>query len=271
VNHRLVLRQAPPLRVDARALAPLALAEMSHEEVGRLRLPHGRDAVPVAEWFDIQPGADEPEAMLVIEGDLSRFDAVGAGLLGGTLEVRGAVGDAAGLGMTAGRLVVQGDAGDLAGCALRGGRLEIMGDTGDFAASALPGAMEGMCGGAMIVRGSTGARLCDRMRRGLVLVHGDAGDFAGSRMVAGTVAIGARGGIHPGFGMCGGTLLFAGPAPSPGATFVPVTSDAVVFWQLLARHLACFGGAFEALPRRAFDRYAGDLAARGRGELLFVH
>lgn len=268
MNHRLVLRQAPKLRVDARLLSPAALCVLSAEEVQRQRVPHGRETLVLAELFDVRPGPESDTPTVAIEGDLSRFDALGAGLAGGTLEVHGPVGDSAGMGMTGGRLMIHGHARDLTGCAMRGGWLEVTGDTGDLAASALPGSMEGMAGGTLVVRGRAGERVGDRMRRGTVVVCGDAGDFAGSRMVAGTLAIGGRCAGHPGWGMRRGTVLFAGPRPDVPATFVPVPSQADVFWQLFARDIARFGGPFTDLPSRRVERWAGDLAVQGKGELL---
>jgi len=267
VSLRLVLRQAPALRVDARRLQPKTLAAVSADDLRRMTLPHGRDEVELGEWFDVlEDGAGS--LVLQLEGDLARFDAIGAGLAEGTLVVRGDVGDAVGLGMTGGRLLVEGNARDLAGCAMRGGALEVKGSVGDLAASALPGDMDGMSGGTLCVRGNAGARLADRMRRGNVTVFGDAGEFAASRLVAGTVALGGRCGAHAAWGMRRGTLVFAGEAPALGATFVPIESDADVFWQLLARDLARFGAPFDTLARRRVARHAGDLAAQGKGELL---
>ena len=265
MSHCLLLRQAPALRVDARLLSPARLHALSADAVRRLALPSGRDRIEVGEWFDVRPGAGDA---LRIEGDLARFDALGAGLADGTLEVHGPVGDAAGLGMSGGRLVIHGDARDLVGCAMRGGWLEVHGDIADLAASALPGDVDGMSGGTLVVHGRTGARLADRMRRGTVVIHGDAGDFAASRMVAGTLAIGGGCGAHAGWGMRRGSVVFAGTAPSVASTFAGVASDAEVFWQLLARDLARFGPPFSELQRRRVTRFVGDLAVQGKGELL---
>ncbi len=267
MSWRLVLRQAPTLRVDGRLLSPAHLGALSIDDVRRMVLPSGRDRIELGEWFDVLPDDGDAD-VLHIEGDLSRFDAVGAGLHAGTLHVHGGVGDAAGMGMTGGRLTIAGDARDLAGCAMRGGWLEIGGDAGDLAASALPGDIDGMVGGTLVVRGRAGARVADRMRRGTVVVHGDVGDFAASRMVAGTLAIGGGCGAMPGWGMRRGSVVFAGVAPPIASTFVDVRSDAGVFWQLLARDLVRFGPAFDDLPRRRLTRFAGDLAVRGKGELL---
>lgn len=269
MRHVLVLRRQPALRVDARSLVPAALATMGRDDVLRLALPHGHDRVPLGEWFDVtSQAADEGVPRLRLEGELSRFDGIGAGLAAGAIEVQGDVGDCAGLGMSGGELRVEGTARDLAGCAMSGGWLEVRGDVRDFAASALPGDMDGMKGGTLVVHGRAGARLADRMRRGTVIVHGDAGDFLASRMVAGTVGIGGRCGAQAAWGMRRGSIVFAGEAPQPPATFVPVPSDAPVIWQLLARDLACHGGSFEGLPRRNIMRWAGDLAVQGQGEWL---
>lgn len=268
---RLTLRRAPALRVDARALQPAALAAMSRTEVERLALPHGRDAVALAEWFAVQPLPDGDGAVLELDGDLRRFDRIGWALADGTLHVRGGVGDHAGCGMAGGRLAIDGDAGDLAACAMRGGWCEIGGSVGDLAASALPGDMDGMRGGTLVVRGNAGVRLGDRMRRGTVVVFGDVGDFVASRMVAGTIALGGRCGAHVGWGLRRGSVVFAGAAPALPPTYVPIHSDARVFWQLLARELARFGGPFAPLPALRVQRHAGDLAVQGHGELLLPH
>jgi len=267
MSWRLTLRQAPALRVDARRLSPAQLRGLAIDDVRRIALTSGRDRVELGQWFEVSAGEGGAD-VLNIEGDLSRFDAVGAGLQEGTLHVHGDVGDAAGMGMAGGRLLVDGDARDLAGCAMRGGWLEIAGATGDLAASALPGDIDGMVDGTLVVRGRAGARLADRMRRGTVVVHGDVGDFAASRMVAGTLAIGGQCGAMPGWGMRRGSVVFAGAAPQATSTFVDVRSDAGVFWQLLARDLARFGPPFDDLPRRPMTRFAGDLAVQGKGELL---
>ena len=269
MRHTLVLRGTPSLRVDARALVPSVLCAMTREELLRLALPCGREAVPLAEWFDLKSqAADDPSPRLRLEGELSRFDALGAGLAEGSIEVDGSVGDSLGLGMSGGSITVQGNARDLAGCAMSGGRLEVLGDVGDFAAGGLPGEIDGMRGGTLLVHGRAGDRLADRMRRGTVAVQGEVGAFLASRMVAGTVAVGGACGAHAGWAMRRGSIVFAGAAPQPPSTFVPVHSDVQVIWQLLARDLARCGAAFAGLPQRPVTRWAGDLAVQGKGEWL---
>lgn len=263
----LTLLQAPPLRLDLRSLLPAKLAALSPAAVETLPLWQGRQALPLAEFFTVARG-DGPDDLLVFEGDLSRCDRIGWQLQAGRIEVHGDAGDLVGTGMGGGEIVVNGSAGLLAGCEMQGGRLTVLGDVGDFAAAPLPGSMEGVKGGVLLVHGRAGARLADRMRRGLVLVHGGAGDFAASRLVAGTVAVGGALGAHPGFQMRRGTLLCLGAAPAASPNFIDTRHDAGVIWQLLARSLAPYGGAFAGLPSRRARRLAGDLATGGRGEML---
>jgi formylmethanofuran dehydrogenase subunit C len=265
---RLSLRAPPPLVIDASALLPAATAPLALAEMEKLVLPLGRETIAVAELFRVQRMDDGGAASLTIEGDLSRFDRIGAGMAEGTLRVTGSVGDLAGEAMAGGRLTIDGDALDALGCAMRGGWLEVKGRAGDRAGSALPGEADGMRGGTLVIHGDAGDRCGDRMRRGTLAVLGDAGALLASRMVAGTIALAGRCGPHAGYGMRRGSVVFAGAAPDIAPTFVPVASNADVFWQLLARDLARFGGAFATLPRRHIRRHAGDLAVAGKGELL---
>ncbi len=262
------LRQAPPLRIDARRLLPAPLAALSLAELERLPIAQGRSSLALAELFSVQRAEAEGPPELHFEGDCSRLDHLGWTQAEGLLHVHGDAGHHAGGGLAGGLLRIDGSAGDMAGIAMRGGRIDIHGDCGDLAASALPGELDGMRGGTLVIHGNAGLRLGDRMRRGTVVVHGDAGDYLGSRMVAGTIALAGRCGRQPALGMRRGSIVFAGPAPEAGASFVPVSSNADVFWQLLARSLAPHGEAFAALPARRPHRLAGDLAVQGQGELL---
>lgn len=293
------LKAQPDFRVDFGGVLPARLAGMTADEVARVEVRHGNAMLALGELFDIATldgevgagaadainqsvveassgmhpaattqGHAEPPSELRLEGDLSRFDAIGQGLDGGVVRIDGAVGDRLGLAMRAGEIHVHGAAGQLAGCEMAGGLIEIAGDVGDFAAGVLPGSMDGMRGGTLIVRGNAGARCGDRMRRGTVVLHGDAGDFLASRLVAGTIAVAGRVGAHCGYGMRRGTLVFAGPSPAVPSSFVSTHQDIVVFWTLLRRSLAYHGGRFAALPARAPYRLVGDLAVDGKGEWL---
>jgi formylmethanofuran dehydrogenase subunit C len=261
----LSLRQPLALRLDLRGVMPSALGAMGASEIERCTVGHGNRLLPLAEFFSVAARDDDT---LVFEGDLARCDRIGWQMDGGRLIVDGAAGDYVGGCMSGGAISVRGNAGALAACEMTGGTLTVDGNVGEFAASTLPGSMDGMRGGSLVVRGHAGARLADRMRRGTVVVFGDVGDFCASRLVAGTIAIGGRPAAHAGYGMRRGSVVFAGTAPEPPATFVRAIADVPVFWQLLARDLARFGGPFGNLATRRIDRHLGDLAADGKGEWI---
>lgn len=267
---KLTLKQPPKLRIDLHGVLPAGLCELDAAAIERLPLRHGRDELALAELFAVSALPGDDAETLRLEGDLSRFDCIGSGMVAGTLQVDGDVGDALGQQMRGGTIVVAGSARDLAGCEMAGGRLEVRGDVGDFAAGPLPGSLDGMRGGTLVVRGHAGHRFADRMRRGNALLHGDAGDFLASRLVAGSIAIGGGCGAHPGYGMRRGTLVFCGAQPEPPPTFVPTAHEIAVFWQLLARELQREGGPFERLAARRPRRHVGDLAVAGKGEWLLL-
>ncbi len=230
---------------------------------------HGNEQIALGELFDIDVRArDEPG--IVFAGDLRRFDRIGWQLDGGAIEIEGDAGDYVGAQMRAGFIRVNGSAGLFAACEQAGGELDVKGNAGDFAAAALPGSMDGKRGGTFIVRGNCGERFADRMRRGTAIVFGNAGDYLASRLVAGTVVIGGDVGAQPAFGMRRGSLVLLQARPSFGATFVATAHDFTVFWALLARDLARFGGPLARLRRSAPQRYAGDIAVDGKGEVLLV-
>jgi formylmethanofuran dehydrogenase subunit C len=266
---KLTLLAAPALRADLRGLVPSRLVAMTQAGIEHLSIGHGAGLVDLGELFRVEPHPADDTLVLAGAG-LERCDRIGWRLDAGRIVVEGDAGDYAGALMHAGAMHVQGRAGALAACEMAGGELNVDGDVGDYAAATLPGSIDGMRGGRFIVRGDAGERFGDRMRRGTALVFGNVGDFLASRMVAGTIALGGAAGAHVGYAMRRGSVVFAGARPERIApTFVASIADAPVFWQLLARDLARFGGPFGALPGRRVERYLGDLAAAGKGELIF--
>ena len=268
---RLRLRgPAAGLRVDLRNVTPASLCRLGQRAAGQVLVARGNRRQPLGELFDVSVSNRDVEVpTLVLEGDFSTVDRIGWRMTEGRLEVHGDAGDYAGCGMAGGELLVRGRAGDFAGGEMSGGGMRVEGDCGDFAAASLPGSMDGMRGGALFIGGNAGERLADRMRRGTVVVAGSAGDFAASRMVAGTLAIAGACGEHLAYGMRRGTVLCLGPHPQASSTFVATGHDIRVYWSLLRRYLAAVGGVFERLPAAAPQRFVGDIAADGKGELLW--
>jgi formylmethanofuran dehydrogenase subunit C len=259
------LRAPPPQRVDLSALTPQALNGRSAAEIAAWPIHTTRAALNVGDLFDIKEGdLDE----IVFEGGAERLDRVGAHLGAGAIRVIGDVGVEAGRGMTGGALTIEGGAGPYAGSGLRGGLLKIHGDAGERLGGPLAGETEGMNGGAIHVGGAAGPRAGDKMRRGFLLIEGEAGDYAGSRMIAGTLAIGGRAGALPGYLMNRGTILLSGGVAEMAPTFLDCGVFELVAARLLATHVETMSPHLGAAFRGPLRRYAGDLAALGKGEIF---
>jgi formylmethanofuran dehydrogenase subunit C len=254
-------------RLDLSPLTPERLAGQSAESVAKLELACGRRRLPVGEWFEVR-GSAGPR--LLIEGDGTRLDRIGAGMLDGEIRIEGNAGAYLGIGMRGGRIEVSGNTDAYAACGLVGGTMMIGGNAGDYLGAALPGEHRGMRGGVVIVSGRLGDRAGDHMRRGLILAEGECGEYCGSRMQGGTIATLGRCGARPGFAMRRGTLLFAGPAPSPVPTFNDAGELPLDFLVLLARAWKNLPSKFASLsrPSTRVRRWVGDLAFGGQGELI---
>ena len=261
----LALRETPPQRLDLSALVPHRLAKKTAAEIASISIATTREAVTVGDLFAIRMG--DPLAIR-IEGGSERFDEVGHGLTEGEIVVDGDVGLRAGRLMTGGRLVIVGDAGPWAASGLKGGLIEIGGCVAERLGGPIPGEVAGMRGGFVVVRGDAGERAGDRLRRGTILIEGTAGQYAASRMIAGTLMVGRSVGPLPGYLMRRGTLLVGAPPQEPSPTFVDCGVHDLVAQQLLSAHVRPYSRVFDRLLRKPLRRFAGDMAAMGKGELF---
>lgn len=260
------LRSEPGDRLDLSVLTPHRLAGLDESAIAALPLNVGKAAVTVGDIFSITPGDVQDVRIL---GGSERFDAIGAKLSAGRITVEGDGGAYAGRGMSGGELHIEGGAGPFAGCGMSGGLLCIRGDAGDNLAAPRLGESIGLRGGMIAVSGHAGRHAGDRMRRGLIVIAGGAGDFPGSRMIAGTLAILGDCGQMPGYLMRRGTLLLQGGAASWTTTFGDSGTGEFVALRLLTRQMKHL---LPSVSFAAFDgavrRYAGDMAALGKGELI---
>lgn len=263
----LILRFPPPQRVDLSALTPARLAGKSLAEIAALPIHTTRAPLLVGDLFALKDGE---RGTIVFEGGGERLDRIGAGLDAGAIRVIGAVGVEAGRGMSGGALTIEGHAGAYAGSGLRGGVLRIAGDAGERLGGPRAGETEGMNGGLIHVAGSAGERAGDRLRRGFVLVEGAAGDYAGSRMIAGTLAIGGKAGALPGYLMNRGTILLAGGCEQLAPTFGDCGVHGLTAARLLASYVETYSPSLAGAFRQPLRRYAGDLAALGKGEIFSI-
>jgi formylmethanofuran dehydrogenase subunit C len=260
----LTLRARPEQRLDMSPLVPHLLVGKTESEIAAIALQTTRMRVTVGDVFQLRMG---DAGQIRIEGACDRLDQVGAGMTGGAIDVAGDVGIGAGRLMTGGRLTIRGNAGHWAASGMKGGAIEITGAAGDRLGGPLAGEVSGMRGGLVIVRGSAGARAADRLRRGTILIEGGAGDNPGSRMIAGTLIVRGKAGALPGYLMKRGTIILGeGARLSP--TFADCGTHRLVAMRLLADYLKPQSARAAALLRGPLDRFAGDMAVLGHGELL---
>jgi formylmethanofuran dehydrogenase subunit C len=192
----------------------------------------------------------QPNGRIEFTGELDLADRLGAGLQGGEVLVKGNVGREAGL-------------------AMAGGILDIDGDAGARAGAAPLGYKRGMVGGELIVRGSAGAEAGAAMRRGLLVIGRTAGSQTGRGMIAGTVIILGAAGPDTGLWSKRGSVVALGKITPPETYAYACTYQPVHLRMMLARlrrkyRLPIQRKHFTGL----YQRYSGDLAELGKGEIL---
>ncbi|MGQ0657757.1 MAG: formylmethanofuran dehydrogenase subunit C [Chromatiales bacterium] len=265
----LTLRSRPQQPVDLAPVIPDRLQGMTMAAIRAMKLDAGKARMTVDELFRVS-GKDP--AHVVIHKSCNRLYNVGASMMSGTIEVHGPVGDYLGTGMRGGKIVVRGHAGASAGTGMRGGLIEIRGNAGDRVGAARAGDTHGMNDGTILVIGNAGARLGDRMRRGAIIVKGDAGDYCGARMSGGTVLVLGAVGKFTGLGMHRGTIVLGRRPKERHACFNKCGTLKMQFLRILFRHLARSHRTLAGLKRHGplCDRYSGDMAAGGKGEIMVL-
>ena len=151
---------------------------------------------------------------------------------------------------------------DYIGHKMTSGQIIIEGDCGDFLGA-------NMQGGTIVCQGNAGDRLGDQMRRGLILIDGNVGDYCGSRMIAGTIGVYGNLGKYAGFGMKRGTLLLKNQA-NFHATIQDCGTHTLPFLALLFQSFQTLPSKFSGLNNQRVQRFAGDLACDGNGEILVL-
>lgn len=254
-------------RIDASRLTPDALAGLSLADIGAIPLQTGNRQVPVGGLFSLD--GDDAGA-IVFRGATGMLDFVGKGMSSGSIRVDGDAGSYLGMNMKGGEITVSGSVDAYAACEMKNGVIVIRGNAGDFLGACLPGNKKGMVGGVVIVRGNAGERVGDHMRRGAILIEGDAGAYLGSRMTAGTIGVLGQVGDNIGYAMGRGTLLLAQAPVSMPVTFNDCGTHTLGFIPLLLKGFqgldTSFADMADSLKR--VRRYAGDLGALGKGEIL---
>ncbi|MBX6331090.1 MAG: formylmethanofuran dehydrogenase subunit C [Gemmatimonadaceae bacterium] len=262
----LTLRARVEQVIEADSITPDRLATLSESEIAALPLWEGRIQRQLGELFEVRGSRS---TSIRLTGDLSRIDALGAGMTTGELVIDGPVGRYVGTRMAGGTLRVLGNAGDGAGLEMAGGVLEITGNAGDGVGAARLGASKGMRGGEIVVRGSAGARAGARMRRGTIVVCGHTGPDAGEGMIAGNLFVLGAVGENAGRSNKRGSIVALGPVSIPvsyryACTYRP-PHVALALRSLRTRYAV---PVTDAHLTGRYRRFSGDMAELGRGEIL---
>ena len=261
------LKKPLQFAINCAALTPDGLANRTLNEIAALILHHGKQAVRVDELFDIS-GHDS--ASLRFLNATEQLDYLGANMRSGRIDISGNTGAYLGFAMKGGEIHCLGNTQDLAACNMQNGLMVIHGNTGDFLGGAAAGLRKGMLGGTVVVKGHAGDRVGDQMRRGLILIEGNAGDYCASRMLAGTIGVLGKVGAYAGFSMHRGTLLLT-TQPNLHPTMQACGSHTLPFLNLLFKSFAPYSLAFASLKSLRAERWLGDAANKGNGEILIVN
>lgn len=254
--------------LNCAALTPTYLANKSANEIASIILQYGKTQLRVDEVFEIT-GEDSQNIHFkdTTKNTTDKLDYIGANMVSGNITINGNVGAYLGFSMIKGEIHCNGNTGDLAACNMAGGLLKVSGNTGDFLGGASAGLRKGMRGGTVNVKGNAGDRAGDQMRRGLILIEGCVGDYCGSRMIAGTIAVLGNVGKYAGFSMQRGTLLFA-KMPQLHATIQDCGTHTLPFLSLMFKSFNQYNTKFSNINSQRVQRFVGDTACDGNGEVL---
>jgi len=260
------LKQNLQQSINCSALTPDNLAGKTAAEIGSISLTSDKHPLRAADVFEIS-GSDTQQ--LCFKNATEKLDYIGAGMNSGSITVEGDAGAYLGSGMRNGEILCTGNTAAFAASNMRGGLLTINGNTGDFLGAGSEGSRKGMLGGTVIVRGNAGDRAGDQMRRGVILIEGNAGDYCGSRMIAGTIGVLGDLGVYTAFNMHRGTLLLK-KKPQLHATMQDCGVHTLPFLNLLFKSFSKYNTSFSALDSLRAQRFVGDSAYGGNGEILIL-
>jgi formylmethanofuran dehydrogenase subunit C len=261
----LTLRQPPPVPLEAEALSPDLTSGLAVDAIRALPVYLGKRPHRVDDFFDVDgPTGD----VLEIRGDARKVKWIGRAMTRGRINVAGNAGMHLGAYMKGGVIEVQGDASDWLGGEMSGGHIHVHGNAGGQVGAAYRGSVTGMTGGTILIDGSAGLEVGMRMRRGLIAVGGPARDFAGLEMKGGTIVLRSGAELRTGAWIARGTIVSLAPIRLL-PTFSYTCEYNPTFLRLYARHLSTFGFRLPCEEQDgAYQRYTGDAAVPGKGEIL---
>lgn len=259
------LKERPSVPLEAEVLSPDVVAPLAHAEVSALPVFLGKRQYRMDDFFDIEgAGTDDLE----MHGDLGRVKWIGRGMTHGRIAIHGDAGMHLGAYLKGGTIEVTGNASDWIGAEMKNGLIRIAGNAGGQIGAAYRGSLRGMHGGMILVGGSAGMEIGMRMRRGVIAVRGPVRDFAGLQMKGGTIVLMSGAEIRTGAWMIRGTIISLTPLKLM-PTFSYACSFNPSFLGVYARKLDALGFTIPvSATEGSYDRYSGDSAVPGKGEIL---
>lgn len=260
------LKIKPQQHIDCSPLTPDNLANKSTADIAAIELYSGKQRLRVDAVFTI---TGDDASHIVINKSCNKLDYIGRDMKTGRIAVHGDAGSYLGFQMGGGEIILHGNADAFAASGLSGGMIHVHGNVGDFLAAAIAGDKKGMQGGTVIVTGNAGDRVGDQMRRGILLIEGNVGNYCASRMLAGTIGVLGTVGGYIGYGMRHGTLLLT-KTPTLHATMQDCGLHTLPFLSLMFKSFGSLPTKFAKINKSRVQRYAGDIANDGKGEILVL-
>lgn len=262
-------KDSTSIRLDMRWLTDVFRQTDKHQDLAKKNIFLGNKATAIGELFNVSGSVSDGE--VVLENSSPNLDYIGHALpIDAHISVKGDCGHYVGAELAGGTLTIDGNVQNYAGCAMKRGLLEISGNAGNYTGSAFAGAKKGMTGGTVLIHGNAGDFTGDLMRRGTIMTVGNIGDYCGSRMIAGTIANLGTIGKQVGVGMRRGTLLLPHKPKDVVSGFHDCGRHSLGYLTLLLHELRRHNSLFQSLHpmRRRVQRYMGDSAVGGQGEML---
>lgn len=256
--------------VEAECITPDVFSDKSLREIGDLKVYVGNEERALSDLFETEeePEGGKDEVTINIQGDVSKVKHIGAKMSSGKIKIEGSAGMHLGRGLKGGEIAVDGDVDDWAGEDMEGGLIKIRGNAGNLVGSASRGEEVGMKGGVIIIQGDVGQEVGRRMRRGIIAARGDIGNFAGALMTGGSILSFGSFSERAGAGMDRGTLIAFHPVELL-PTFEYDCTYRPNFLRLMLKELEKYDLPIEEKHASGtYERYSGDLAALGKGEIF---
>jgi len=261
----LTLKQQPSVPLEAEALSPDVTAALAQDAIRALPVHLGKRQRRLDDFFEVEGAASDE---IEIRGEAERVKWIGRGMTRGRISINGNAGMHLGAYMKGGTIEVSGNVSDWLGAEMSGGLIRVRGNAGGQVGAAYRGSLSGMKDGTILIEGSAGLEVGMRMKRGIIAIGGPVRDFAGLEMKGGTIVLRGGAELRTGAWMIRGSIVCLTPIRLL-PTFARAAAYNPTFMPLYARHLAALGFSIpHEEPDGVFERYTGDAAVPGKGEIL---